>query len=84
MKNYKQIVDRGLRTAQWYESETIQRIFKELERDLYVTWGQSKSDQEDERERLYRQLWGVRALRERVKLIIDAGKKAEVELKHGN
>ena len=84
MKNFKQIADRGIRTTQWYESEPVQKVFSELEHDLSVLWIQTKSDQEKERERLYRQVWGIKALRERIKKIIDAGKKAEEELKHGN
>lgn len=83
MKNYKQIADRGQRTAQWFENKEVQVIFRQLERDIYVLWSQTKSDQEDERERLYREMHGLRALKERVKMIIDAGKRAEEELKHG-
>ena len=83
MKNYKRIADRGIRTNQWFESEQVQTILQELERDIYILWAESKSDQEDERERLYREMHGLRALKERIKMIIDAGKKAEEELKHG-
>jgi len=81
-KNFKFIADRGIRTRQWFESEPIKEVFEELERDLSVLWIQTKSDQEEERERLYRQVWGVKALRKRIRMIIDAGKKAEEELKH--
>lgn len=83
-KNYKEILARAQRAKSWLEDKDVQAIFDQLESDIFTLWSQSLSDQSDERERLYREMHGLRALKVRINQIIDNGRKAEEELKHGN
>lgn len=84
MRNLTEIAARAQRTKIWFEYEEVQIIFDELEVDILTMWVQSASDDADGREMLYREIHGLRALKERIKKIIAAGKKAEEEMKHGN
>ncbi len=80
MDKLKAAITRGQRTAEWYENERVQQVFKELEEDICVLWTKTASDQDEERERLYREMHGLRALRRRILKIIDDGKKAKARV----
>lgn len=82
MKDYRELVKKGQAVEAWFSIPDVQTIFNELDQDIKTLWAQSASDQEDERERLYRELHGLRALKERITKIIKDGKKAEQELEH--
>lgn len=71
---------RGDRTAEWYNTEAVQIVFREIEEDICVLWTKTASDQDNERERLYREMHGLRALRRRILKIIDDGKKAKAKV----
>jgi hypothetical protein len=83
-KNYKKILARADRVRQWFEDEEVKGLFNQLEQDIFTLWSESASSQEDERERLYREMHGLRALKERIKKVISEGRAAEEEIKHGN
>lgn len=58
-----------------------------VERGIHEMWANSKSDEDDKREALYRQLFGLKAVRAQLERCINEGKLAEKELehqKHGN
>lgn len=76
----KNAILRGQRTAEWYEKPIIQQIFAELRADIKELWSQTPSSDEDERERLYRQVHGLDMLQSRILEIIRTGKKAQIEL----
>lgn len=78
----KEAIIRGERTARWLEETEVQRVFDELTDDIAVLWSSTKSDQDDERERLYREMHGLRALRKRILQIIQDGKKAAIEVEN--
>lgn len=71
---------RGERTADWYANDRVQQVFEEIQQDISLLWEKTASDQDDERERLYREMHGLRALRHRILKIIDDGKKAKARI----
>lgn len=71
---------RGEQTANWLANTQVQRVFSELEEDIAILWAKTASDQDNERERLYREMHGLRALKRRILKIIDDGKKAQARL----
>lgn len=71
---------RGERTGEWYAKDQVQKVFQEIEEDIALLWAKTASDQDDERERLYREMHGLRALKRRILKIIDDGKKAKARV----
>ena len=80
MDKVKEAIRRGERTKRWFEDQEVQKVFKELGEDIVVLWTKTASDQDDERERLYREMHGLTALRRRILKIIEDGRKAEHEV----
>ena len=76
----KEAILRGQRTQEWWEKGPVQRVFKELDEDLKILWVKSVSDQDEERERLYRQVHGLKMLEARILQIIRDGQKAQAEV----
>jgi len=76
----KEAIQRGARTERWMKQKEVQRVFQELGEDIASLWTKTLSDQGEERERLYREIHGLGALRKRILKIIDDGKKAAYEV----
>lgn len=83
-KNLKERVSKAERLKIWYNDDEVQEIFTHVKQQIHQMWESSASDQEEERERLYRELHGLRAVTARIKQLIEDGIKAEEEIKHGN
>lgn len=65
--------------------ETYRDAWKELEADIWRMWTQTKSEDKETREDLYREYHGVKAVQAKFQRIVNDGKKAEAELKqHGH
>lgn len=62
--------------------DTYTEIWKDIEADLWDMWKNSKSDDKEGREDLYREHHAIKAAQSRLKRVVDAGKKAEEELRH--
>lgn len=71
---------RGEQAANWMANAQVKAVFADLEEDIALLWARTASDQDDERERLYREMHGLRALKRRILKIIDDGKKAQARL----
>lgn len=76
----KAAILRGERTSRWLEESEVQRVFTELAEDIAAFWANTASDQDEERERLYREMHGLRALRKRILQVVHEGKKNVVEV----
>ncbi len=66
-----------------------QEAWDELDADLWVMFKASQSGDQDKREEIYREYHASRALQAKLLKVVNAGKKAEEELKqqkvkHGN
>lgn len=70
----------GQQTERWFNDPATKAVFIELGEDITTLWSKTKSDQSDERERLYRELHGLGALRQRILKRISDGKKAAHEV----
>lgn len=80
--NAKTTIARGERTRKWYENREVKRVFSEIKEDIFILWEKTASDQEVERERLYREIHGLKALEKRISKIVDNGVKAKLELEN--
>lgn len=80
----KEQIQRGDRTTRLIEDKDIRLTLEELRQDIFILWEKTAGDQEDERERLYRELHGLKALRVRLSRIIEAGKKAQVSIENAD
>lgn len=80
----KHAIARAERVRLALENEEIKTAFEDVKNDIYLLWEKTASNQEDERERLYRELHGLKAVRTRLSRAIQEGKKAQVEIDHGD
>ena len=80
----KNAIARGNRTEKLYRNRDVQHVFAELKEDICILWIKTPSDQDEERERLYREMHGLKALERRIIKIINDGKKAQESIKNGN
>lgn len=76
----KSAIIRGEKVDKWYKNREIQRIFAELREDIAILWMKTASNQEEERERLYRESHGLQAIEKRIQKIISEGKKAKASI----
>jgi hypothetical protein len=75
----RRAVAKGEQTQKMIEAQ--RQIWAEIEVDLWRMWVNSKSDDMDGREALYREHHAIKAVQSRLKRIVTEGKKAEEELK---
>lgn len=83
----KRAVQKGVTTQKVVES--TQEAWEELHMELWEMWKATKSDDQDKREEVFREYHASKALQAKLLKVVNAGKKAEEELKqqkvkHGN
>jgi hypothetical protein len=69
-------------TQEFLDSEKTKALWGLIETDITQMWANSASSDAEGREMCYRELHGLKALRQRLINIIKEGRKAEEELKH--
>lgn len=84
MDKLKEAIKRADRVQLLIESEDIQGAFADIEREIIALWDSSASGDEGLREQCYRELRGVRALKVRLRRILNEGLLAREELEHRN
>ena len=69
--------------------DSTKEAWAELHVELWEMWKSTKSDDQDKREEIYREYHASKALQAKLLKVVNAGKRAEEELKqlkvkHGN
>lgn len=78
----KQAIRKAEHAKTLLENPVLTGAWEQVEGDLHKMWANSKSDDTDGREALYRELHGLKSVRARLEQTINAGKLAEKELEH--
>jgi len=79
----RQDIARGERARRVIEDEEVMLALEEVRKDIYLLWEKTCSDQSDEREMLYREIHGLKALQHRMVTIVANGTKAKARLEDG-
>lgn len=61
--------------------EVYKPLWEELEADIWKMWRNSKAEEQEGRESLYREQHAIKAVQVRLKRVVDQGKRADEELK---
>lgn len=73
----KENIYTGERAKKLLESDEFIRTFEDVRQDIFLLWEKTKSSQEDERERLYREIHGLKAVKHRIDNLVTLGIKAK-------
>lgn len=82
MDKLKFAIHRADRVQRFLEQQETKDALHDIEQDIIGLWTQSKTEEKETREDLYRELWGLRALKARFKRWINEGVKAREELEY--
>src|SRR5258705_8613578 len=75
---------RASRAQDLMKDEMLQEAFERLEANYINAWRQSKPGQKDDREILYLAINAIGKLRDELRIMLDGGKLAMVELEEIN